>query len=180
VLEEWNIAIVIPRFKKGDRAICDNYRGISLLCTVYKIYAKIIARIIGRIIEPLISEEQNGFRKGCSCTDSIFVIQQLVEKNREYNLETHLLFVYFKKAFYSVIRNKLWEIMINRGFQSHLIRVVQSLYHDTRICIKKENRQSKILEGIITGVRQGCPLSSILFNIYIDDVIPEMVEGFST
>jgi hypothetical protein len=80
----------------------------------YKIYAKIIARRTGRIIEPLISEEQNGFRKGRSCTDSIFLIQQLVEKHREYNLETHLLFVDFKKVFDSVIRNKLWEIMINR------------------------------------------------------------------
>jgi hypothetical protein len=141
--EEWNIAIVIPLFKKGDRAVCDNYRGISLLCTVYKIYAKIIARRIGRIIEPLISKEQNGFRKGHSCTDSIFFIQQLVEKHREYNLETYLLFVDFKKVFDSVIRNKLWEIMINRGIPSHLIRVVQTLYHDSRICIKKENRQSK-------------------------------------
>jgi hypothetical protein len=98
VPEEWNIAIVTPLFKKGDRAICDNYRGISLLCTVYKIYAKIIARRTGRIIEPLISEEQNGFRKDRSCTDSSFVIQQLVDKHREYNLETHLFFCRFQES----------------------------------------------------------------------------------
>jgi hypothetical protein len=126
----------------------------------------------------LISEEQNGFRKGRSCTDSIFVIQQLVEKHREYNLETQLVFADLRKAFDSVIRNKLWEIMINRGIPSHLIRVVQSLYHDTRICIKKENRQSKILEEINTGVRQGCPLSPVPFNIYIDDVIQKWQKVF--
>jgi hypothetical protein len=63
VPEEWNTAIVIPLFKKRDRAICDNYRGISLLCTVCKIYAKIIARRIGGIIEPLISEEQKWIQK---------------------------------------------------------------------------------------------------------------------
>jgi hypothetical protein len=56
--------------------------------------------------------------------------------------------------------------------------VVQSLYHDTRICIKKENRQSKILEEINTGVRQGCPLSPILFNTYIDDVVQKWQKDF--
>jgi hypothetical protein len=88
------------------------------------------------------------------------------------------VFVDFKKAFDSVICNKLWEIMVNRGILSYLIRVVQSLYHDTRICIKKENRQSKILEEINTGVRQGCPLSLILFNIYIDYVIQKWQKDF--
>jgi hypothetical protein len=68
--------------------------------------------------------------------------------------------------------------MINRGIPSHLIRVVQSLYHDTRICIKKENRQSKILEEINTGVRQCYLLSPILFNIYIDEVVQKWQKNF--
>jgi hypothetical protein len=88
------------------------------------------------------------------------------------------LFVDSKKAFDSLIRNKMGEMMINRGISSHLIRVVQSLYHDTIICIKKENRQSKISEEINTGVRQGCPLSPILFNIYIDDVVQKWQKDF--
>jgi hypothetical protein len=50
----------------------------------------------------LLNEEQNGFRRGRSCMDSIFTIQQLLERHREYNIETHLLFIDYVKAFDSV------------------------------------------------------------------------------
>jgi hypothetical protein len=82
VPEESGLAIVIPNFKKGKRESCGNYRGISLSCARYKLYAKTIERKINVICEPLLSEEQNGFRKGRSCKDSIFIIQQLLEKHR--------------------------------------------------------------------------------------------------
>ena len=61
--EEWRTAIVIPIHKKGDRNNPDNYRGISLLNTGYKIYSKIIAKRLAVIADVLLLEEQNGFRK---------------------------------------------------------------------------------------------------------------------
>jgi hypothetical protein len=64
--EEWRIAIVVPRHKKCDRNNPDNYRGISLLNTGYKIDSKIIAKRLTVIAETLLLEEPNGFRKGVS------------------------------------------------------------------------------------------------------------------
>jgi hypothetical protein len=78
------------------------YRCISLLCATYKLYAKIIARM-SVTCRPLLSEEQNSFRRGRSCVDSISIIQQLLETRREYNTETHLLFIDYYKAFDSVL-----------------------------------------------------------------------------
>ena len=96
--EEWRTAIVIPIHKKGDRNNPDNYRGISLLNTGYKIYSKIIAKRLTAIAEVLLLEEQNGFRKGRSCMDCIFSASQIIEKHRELNIPTYIAFIDFKKS----------------------------------------------------------------------------------
>jgi sorting nexin-29 len=80
VPEIWKIAEVIPLFKKGDRRECKHYRGISLLNTVYKIYARIVNKRLRTISEALLEEQQNGFRTGRSTTDSIFTLQQVFGK----------------------------------------------------------------------------------------------------
>ena len=95
--EKWRKAIVITIHNKGDRNNADNYRGISLLNTGYKIYSKIIAKRLTAIAEVLLLEEQNGFRKGRSCMDCIFSASQIIEKHREFNNFTHIAFIGFKK-----------------------------------------------------------------------------------
>jgi hypothetical protein len=75
ILKEQGVAIVISIYKKGNRENCAHYSGICLLCAAYKLHAKIISRRISIISEPLLIEEQNSFRRGRSCMDSIFTIQ---------------------------------------------------------------------------------------------------------
>ena len=72
--------------------------GISLLNTGYKIYTKIIAKRLTVIAETLLIEEQNGFRKGKSCMDCIFSASQIIEKHREFNIPTYIVFIDFKKS----------------------------------------------------------------------------------
>jgi hypothetical protein len=99
-----------------------------------------------------------------------FTLKQVIEKRREFNLETHLAFIDYNKAFDSVDRNKLWNRMQQRGYPIHLIQAIQSLYNETKVIIQSGDQ---ITEGIETnqGVKQGCSLSPNLFNIYIDDMI---------
>lgn len=106
----WQTAEVISLFKKGDRNNCENYRGISLLNSASKIYSRIINNRIKGITDVFLEEEQVGFRKGRSCSDNVFTIKQIIEKRREYNLETHIAFIDIIKAFDKVNRSKLWEI----------------------------------------------------------------------
>ncbi len=116
--KEWQKAKVISLYKKGNRGDPDNYRGISLLDTTYKIYARIINERLKIIADHLISEEQMGFRKGRSTADAIFTLKRIIEERREHNCETHLTFVDIVKAFDNVNRSLLWNIMERRGIQN--------------------------------------------------------------
>ncbi|KAJ4443242.1 hypothetical protein ANN_04910 [Periplaneta americana] len=134
--EEWQTAIIVPIFKKGDRKDCSNYRGISLLNTGYKVYSKIITKRLNVIADTMLIEEQNGFRSNRSCIDSVFSLSQIIEKHREYNIPTSIAFIDYEKAFDTVKREKLWEILIARGIPKHLIITIHCLYKNTTIKIK--------------------------------------------
>lgn len=103
--------------------------------------------------------------------DSVFTVAQLIEKRREFNLPLYIAFIDYVKAFDRLDREILWDIMVARGFPSHVIRAIQSLYISTTVKIKSGHRQSESGILINQGVRQGCPLSPALFNLYIDHVI---------
>lgn len=167
--DEWHVGQICPLYKKGDRNKCENYRGISLLNTCYKLYARIIEKRLYPITDSMILDVQHGFRKGKSCVDCLFIITQLIEKRREFNLPTYFAFIDYEKAFDRVDRELLWDILFNRGVPPHLIKTIQSLYRNNVIQIKIQDSTKKMAE-INQGVRQGCPLSPTLFNIYIDEI----------
>ena len=81
--QEWETGMVINIHKKGKRSKFENYRGISLLPTAYKLFANIIKNRLNEYLEDEMVEEQCGFRKGRSCTDAIFTVQQ-EKKNPTY------------------------------------------------------------------------------------------------
>lgn len=75
---------MVPIYKKGDQEKVENYTGISLLCTAYKIYAEVLRRRLEEEVEEkkLIPESQAGFRKGRGTMD-IFVLNHVVQRERE-------------------------------------------------------------------------------------------------
>jgi hypothetical protein len=101
----------------------------------YKVYTRVIAGRLNPIIDAVIAESQNGFRKERSCTDSVFTLKMPADKRREYNLETHIAFVDYEKAFDPVNRQKLWEILPRKGTPMHTVQVIKSLYKETLICV---------------------------------------------
>jgi hypothetical protein len=70
--KEWKCGVICPILKKGDKTVCNNYRGISLLCTTYKVMARILAKRLEPYAVEIIGEYQCGFRRNRATTDQIF------------------------------------------------------------------------------------------------------------
>ena len=114
--EEWKESIIVPIYKKGDKTDCNSYRGISLLPTTYKIMSKILLSRLIPYAEEIIGDHQCRFRRNRSTTDHIFCIHQILEKNWQYNESVHQLFIDFKKAYNSVRREALYNILLSLEF----------------------------------------------------------------
>ena len=148
--------------KKGNLQSCDNWRGISLLDVVGKIFARIIT-----IAETILPESQCGFRKGRGCVDMIFAARKLVEKTHEHDDVMFILFVDLKKVYDSISRNALWEKI---GVPSTMLQIIKS-FHDGMLVEVRVGASSTDSIEVKNGLRQGCTLAPTLFNIYYSAVV---------
>ena len=103
-----NITIL---FKKGDRSECGNYRGISLLSVIGKLFADIILQRLQKVAKFIYPQSQSGYRYGRSTIHGIFTLRQLVEKTREQCRSLYIAFVDFTKVFDTVNRDLLFIIL---------------------------------------------------------------------
>lgn len=169
---DWRGAIIAPIFKKGNRKECSNYRGISLLSVIGKLYASILVDWIRGKVEHVLGEDQCGFRPLRGCQDQIFCLRQTIEKLYEKNKDLYLCFIDLEKAFDRVPRQRLFEVLSEYGINGGLLEAVKSIYVDSRAAVRIDGELSESFE-VKEGVRQGCCLSPILFIIFMDKIIKQ-------
>ena len=93
-------ACMVPLYKdKGDVHECSNFRGISLLSVVGKVYARVLKNRIRDKTENVIAEVQSGFRRDRGCTDQIFIVRQICEKYLEKGKDVYFAFLDLEKAY---------------------------------------------------------------------------------
>ena len=168
--EDWNKAIIVPIYKKGNRMECSNYRGISLLSVPGKVYASIIEKRIRNLTEGKLGENQAGFRPNRGCQDQIFALRQIIEKSWEYNKDLYLGFVDLEKAYDKVPRHTMFRTLQLYGINGYLLRAVQSIYNNPKSAVRVEGSTGRWFE-VKLGVRQGCTLSPLLIIIYMDHLL---------
>ena len=175
--EDWLRAIVVPLFKKGDKSICDNWRGISLLSVVGKVFTHIILRRLVAVVDPKISECQAGFRKARGCADQIFSLRRIMEQAKRLKKPLYMCFVDLKAAYDTVNREALLLILAQYGVSEKLCNIIRALYTETKAAVRVEGELTDWFD-IVNGLRQGCLLSPILFNVYIDHVLKIALKGY--
>ena len=172
VPQSWLYSTIQPIFKgSGSRQDPNNYRGITLQSCAAKAFCKILNNRITEFLQGnnILHEEQNGFRTTRSCQDHISSLY-LIEIRKLNNLDTYTCFVDFKKAFDSIPRDLLWQKLSKIGIRGKLLTSLKALYTNLYSSVKIKNKLSPPFE-VGRGVKQGCTLTPILFNIFTNDLI---------
>ena len=120
----WRRSQIIHIPKSGDLTLPTNYRGISLLSIAAKIYNKLILNCLRPALEPILRKNQNGFRPGRSTLGQILTLRRIIEEITLSNKSAALIFVDFSKAFDSVNREKMFEILGLYGIPSEIINAI--------------------------------------------------------
>jgi hypothetical protein len=172
---DWARGVIIPIFKDGDRQNVDNYRGITLLSVVGKLYTSILNNRISEWLEKekKLVEEQGGFRKKRSTVEQIFILKETIQGRRRKKKKTCCCFLDIRKAYDTVFREGVWEGLWVKGIGGKMWRVLKNLYQEVGSCVRlgKEKTDWFNLE---IGLRQGCILSPILFSVFIDGLAQEV------
>ncbi|XP_011299752.1 uncharacterized protein [Fopius arisanus] len=131
---EWKDGLLAPIVKKGEGEGVEEYRGVTLMQTLYKIYATELTRAIEKEVEEkgMVPENQTGFRRGMGTMDNIFVLNYLVNRQmKEKGGKLVACFIDLKAAFDSVNRKRLWEAMKERSISEGLIERTKEMYRET-------------------------------------------------
>ena len=110
---------------KGDRSVCDSWRGISLLSVVGKVFSHILLERLVRIFDIRLPEAQAGFRKGRGCADQIFTIRRVMEQAAEKHKPIYACFIDLKAAYDTVPRSELWKVCQEYSMPKKLCRLLQ-------------------------------------------------------
>ncbi|GBP16133.1 Probable RNA-directed DNA polymerase from transposon BS [Eumeta japonica] len=136
--KEWSEANIILIYKRGDPKNISNYRPISLLSNIYKLFSSIINNRLSPIIEAKQPIEQAGFRKGYSTIDNIHTIELIIEKYQELQRPLYITFIDYQKAFDSVTHSSIWERLKEHEVPDIYINIIKSIYNTNIGRIKLE------------------------------------------
>ncbi len=180
--DEWKESRVNLIHKGGSKKELKNYRPIAIVNVVCKLCMIIIRNRINEWIEhtDMLGDVQGGFRRGRRTEDNLFMLERIIEMTRARGDRLYVAFIDMEKAYDRVNRKKLFEVMRGYGIEEKLIRVIEKVYDSNRIKFVKGSLVTDWCDSN-SGVRQGCPLSPLLFNIYVRElgqVIDNSKHGF--
>src|SRR4051812_2889142 len=181
-------SIIIPVPKVSLAQECNDFRTIALISHASKILLHLIKKRIAPIIERHLADSQMGFRKGKGTRDAIFQLRMITERVTQMNTEVlnqgrkilhgrkvYLCFVDYQKAFDRVKHSKLIEVMEKAGVPVLERRLIINLYWGQPAAVKWDGEIGRDV-SVERGVRQGCVISPLLFNLYSEFMINEAME----
>ncbi len=168
-LEALSTGVVHVLFKGGNAFEFDNYKGITIALILAKLFIMILDKRLSKRAEQhgLRAKGQTRLRKDCHTIDQLFILRTLIEQSKAKKKPLNCCFVDFKKAFNIVLCEVLWHVLVGFKVEGCFLQCLHAMYTKDIICI------NHLSEGVTSsfkcqqGVKQGCPLSPLLFGLYL-------------
>lgn len=171
--ERWALGLICPIYKRaGDEAELDNYRPITLLSIVSKLFELLLNIRLTDWSEAnrVLCDEQGGFRTRRGCADQLFVLKEVWSSRRERQLPTYAAFLDVKSAYDRVWRPGLWHQLYELGVRGKAWRMMRAMYERMRrVALVDGQRTAEF--PVEVGVSQGSVLSPFLYSVFIDGLI---------
>lgn len=148
--------------KKGDKADFGNYRPISRLTGIYKLYTAIIHERISEGIDHWLQQTQYGFRAGRGAAEAIQYVRRMIEAGGSRQDPVLLVLLDSEKAFDRIIHSKMLEALARSKIPDKYLRIIADLYDSPEFMVEIDGKQST-WRTKCTGIRQGGPFSPYLF-----------------
>ena len=127
----------------------------------------------------LLLEEQCGFRPDHLTTDMMFVVRRLQEVVRKAGVSLFVCSIDLQKAYDTVDRTLLWQVLTRIGVPPQMIAIIRQFHDGMRTCVRPDDGVCSDWFGVEQGLRQGCVLSPLLFNIFFTAVLNVVLQRFS-
>jgi hypothetical protein len=175
---KWEEAIIASLHKTGDPTDLQNYRGISLIAVGMKVVTSILASRITMAMEAndLFYKGQAGYRNGEEAVAQFISLTEIIKRRRGEDKKTYAVFIDFKKAFDRVYHEALFEKMDALGFRGKFLELVKNIYKSSKAAARVGNQVGESF-SLLRGTRQGCPLSPVLFILFINDFMEYLPKG---
>ena len=175
---DWSFGIINPLFKKGPKDDPSNYRGISLLSCLGKLFMSMLNNRLKDFSKKhnILSETQLGFQPGNRTSDALLITHNLIRKYcHKNNSKIYSCFIDFSKAFDTIPRDTLFQKLLAYNIKGNFYNTIKNIYSNDTACVKIKDKISESF-SINQGVRQGCILSPLLFNIFLAD-LPKLLDS---
>ena len=176
--DSWSTGLISPIFKSGNKSDPSNYRGICVTSCLGKLFSAVLNNRLLNYLQDhdLIHPSQIGFLKGSRTSDHIFSLRTLIDKYVTHTNKGKLFccFIDFQKAFDSIWHDGLLHKLLYKNIGGQFYHLISDMYLKTKCAVKNGNKRSSFFD-YNRGVRQGCILSPILFNLYLDE-FPRLLE----
>ncbi len=160
------ILSLLPKPNK-DLRFLKNWRPISLLNTDYKILTKLLANRLQNVIHNIVSEDQSGYIKNRYIGENIRTVLDVIEHTSLKNDPGFLLFLDFEKAFDTVSWDFLFKTLEYFNFGENFKKWISIIYNQPTATVLNNGYSTKFFT-ISRGIRQGCPISALLFILTVE------------